>query len=63
MAVTRCPNAYRHDTQDDTLRCRKMQYPNDCCAFVKFCRMTDHWENTNGWNDCPMLKARKKEKE
>lgn len=56
MAVTRCPQAYRHDAQDDTLRCRKMGYPNDCCGNVKFCRITNHWENTDGWKRCPMLK-------
>jgi hypothetical protein len=33
-----------------------MGYPNDCCGNVKFCRITNHWENTDGWKRCPMLK-------
>lgn len=55
----RCPHAYRHDPQDDTLRCREMGYPNDCCAHVKFCRMTMHWENSEYWDKCPLLKYHK----
>lgn len=65
MAVTRCPQAYRRSPQDDTLRCRKMGYPSDCCAHVKYCRMTNHWENTEHWKQCPLLKnktAEEKEK-
>lgn len=56
MAVTRCPHAYRYNAQDDTLRCRLMKYPNDCCAHVKFCRATGHWENSEFWVKCPLLK-------
>lgn len=59
MGVTRCPQAYRYNAQDDTLRCRKMAYPNDCCGNVKFCRITSHWENTDDWKRCPMLKIQK----
>ena len=55
MAVTRCPMAYRKCPQDDTLRCKKMGYPNDCCAHTKFCRATGHWENSEFWAKCPLL--------
>ena len=56
MAVTRCPKAYKVGAQDDTLRCRIMGYPNDCCAHTKFCRRTMHWENSEYWEQCPLLK-------
>lgn len=56
MAVTRCPKAYKVSAQDDTLRCRIMGYPNDCCAHTKFCRRTMHWENSEYWVQCPLLK-------
>jgi hypothetical protein len=56
MAVTRCPKAYKVGAQDDTLRCRIMGYPNDCCAHTKFCRRTMHWENSEYWAQCPLLK-------
>lgn len=55
MAEGRCPHAYRHDAQDDTLRCKKMGYPNDCCAHTKFCRKTMHWENSEYWDKCPLI--------
>ena len=56
MAVTSCPKAYKVGAQDDTLRCRIMGYPNDCCAHTKFCRRTMHWENSEYWAQCPLLK-------
>lgn len=49
-----CKCAYRK-RGDDTLRCKAMQYPNDCCAHVKFCPMTGHWENSEYAENCPLI--------
>lgn len=53
----RCEKAYKR-AGDDTLRCDQMQYPNDCCAHVKFCRITGHWENGETYADCPLRKSK-----
>lgn len=58
MSGPRCPHAYRQGAQDDTMRCKKMEYPNNCCAHVKYCRRTNHWENSEAWPMCPMLKIK-----
>ena len=57
--MARCPNAYRKNSADDTLRCKLMSYPNDVCAHTKYCRMTGHWENSDQWARCPLLNIKK----
>lgn len=59
--MARCPHAYRKNSADDTLRCKKMGYPNDVCAHTKYCRMTGHWENSDLWAKCPLLKLKPEE--
>lgn len=51
----RCEHAYKCD-RDDTVRCKLMRPPNDCCGFVKFCRMTGHWENNDSFPHCVIRK-------
>lgn len=48
-----CESAYKR-YGDDTMRCKRMEYPDDCCAHVKFCRVTGHWENSDGYTACPL---------
>lgn len=50
-----CPHSYVYGPQDGTLRCKKMSYPNDCCAHVKFCRISGRWTNSEYWAQCPLL--------
>lgn len=49
----RCENAYK-DTGDDTLRCRLMGGSGNCCGYTKFCRLTGHWENSEGFAQCTL---------
>lgn len=43
---------------DDTVRCRRMGYPNDCCAHVKYCQRTRHWELSEYAANCPLRKQK-----
>ena len=51
----RCEHAYKNHG-DDTLRCRAMGGSGNCCGYVKFCRLTGHWEKSDAWNSCALRK-------
>lgn len=46
-----CEFAYKKGG-DDTVRCKLMNPNGDCCGYVKFCRLTGKWENSNNWKTC-----------
>lgn len=51
----RCEHAYKA-RGDDTLRCRGMGGSGNCCGYIKFCRLTGHWENSENWQQCALRK-------
>lgn len=51
----RCEHAYKAPG-DDTLRCRGMGGSGNCCGYIKFCRLTGHWENSESWHQCALRK-------
>lgn len=52
--MAQCEFSYKKGGGDDTVRCKLMGQGGDCCAHVKFCRMTRHWENSSTYKDCPV---------
>jgi hypothetical protein len=53
MPMAQCEFSYKRNG-DDTVRCQLLNRNGDCCGNVKFCRMTNHWENNSGWERCPI---------
>ena len=52
--MPQCEYSYKKNGNDDTVRCTVLSPNSDCCAFVKFCRMTGHWENNDTYKTCPI---------
>ena len=57
MAV--CEYSYKRNGGDDTVRCKMLNPNGDCCAYVKFCRITGHWVNGDNYKNCPVRKTGK----
>lgn len=55
MPMAQCEFSYKRGA-DDTVRCTLLNRNGDCCGNVKFCRMTNHWENSGDWEKCPIRK-------
>ena len=61
--MAQCEFSYKKDNNDDTVRCTLLSKNGDCCAFVKFCQITRHWENNDTYKNCPIRKRGKELRE
>jgi hypothetical protein len=61
--MAQCEYSYKKGNNDDTVRCKLLSKNGDCCAFVKFCRVTQHWENNGTYKNCPIRRKGQELKE